>query len=185
MPLTTVGGMTLAARWTGLGAVLLIVVGLAACAPEPTPSPTPTGFASEEEAFAAAEATIDAYVNANNRIVVSEPESFEPLFALTTGEQNDYERKRLSAYHADGYTMSGTAIVVATEPDTWTDSTGTASIFACIDVSKLDVTDRSGVSQVSADRPPRQSLRVTLVASLGTFKISLIEGAEGQNACGS
>lgn len=177
--------MTLAARWTGLGATLLIVVGLAACAPEPAPTPTPTGFASEEEAFAAAEATIDAYVEASNQLVVSQPETFEPLLALTTGAQNEFDRKRLSAYHADEYTISGRTSVAGIKPETWAESTETASVLACLDVSELDIKDRSGASTVSADRPPRQSLRMTLVASGGTLRISAIVGAEGAGACAS
>lgn len=56
-----------AAMMTGLAAAML-----AGCAPQPQPtftppaSPTATGFASDEEAFAAAEATYRAYVDAGN-----------------------------------------------------------------------------------------------------------------------
>jgi ABC-type oligopeptide transport system substrate-binding subunit len=44
-----------------------------ACAPDPAPTPSPTGFASQEEAFAAAEATYRAYVDALNAVDLADP----------------------------------------------------------------------------------------------------------------
>src|SRR5690606_26029635 len=52
---------------TRMTALVLAAVSLSACAPTPTPTPTPTAaFASEEEAFAAAEEVYRAYNDAGN-----------------------------------------------------------------------------------------------------------------------
>ncbi len=50
-------------------------------------------FASEEEAFAAAEETYRAYVDALNQVDLSDPETFEAVYAWTTGDANADERK--------------------------------------------------------------------------------------------
>ena len=57
------------ARIASIAAAAAVVVMLSGCVAEPAPSPTPTSpFASEEEAFAAAEDTTRAYVDANNGV---------------------------------------------------------------------------------------------------------------------
>ncbi len=81
---------------------------LAACAPAPAPSPTtsPT-FSSEAEAFAAAEATYRAYVDALNAVDLADPRTFEPVYAWTTGPANAEARRSFSQMHADGWVVSG------------------------------------------------------------------------------
>ena len=54
-----------------------------ACQPEPAPSPSAPVFANEEEAFAAAEETYRAYVDALNQVDLSDPETFEAVYAWT------------------------------------------------------------------------------------------------------
>ncbi|HOQ22628.1 MAG TPA: hypothetical protein PLN62_09415, partial [Microbacterium sp.] len=63
-----------------VGAALLALALVTGCAPEPAPTPTPTGFASDDEAFAAAEATYRAYVDALNAVDLSDPATFEPVY---------------------------------------------------------------------------------------------------------
>ena len=84
--------------------VLALALGMTtACQPEPAPSPSGPVFANEEEAFAAAEETYRAYVDALNQVDLSDPETFEAVYAWTTGEANASERKTLSQMHADGW----------------------------------------------------------------------------------
>ncbi len=72
---------------TRMTALVLAAVTLSACAPTPTPSPTPTAaFASEEEAFAAAEEVYRAYIAASNDVDFQDPSTFEPLADYTTGD---------------------------------------------------------------------------------------------------
>src|SRR5688500_5990965 len=68
-------------RSVALAAPALVTGLLAGCAGDPEPAETTHGFASEEEAFAAAEETYRAYVDALNQVDLSDPETFEPVLA--------------------------------------------------------------------------------------------------------
>lgn len=145
------------------GALLALALVLGGCTPEPAPQPTPTSpFTSEEEAFAAAEATYRAYVDALNQVDLSDPETFEPVFAWTTGELNSSDRSGLSEYHAAGARVSGESVVTLLEPDESKSSTNSVVLYACVDISSVDVFDANGNSLVSPERPDVQSTRVTL-----------------------
>ncbi len=85
-----------------LACVMMTTTG---CFAQPDPEPTPL-FSSEEEAFAAAEETYRAYVDALNQVDLSDPETFEEVYAWTTGELNASDRKGLSD-HADGGIVGG------------------------------------------------------------------------------
>src|SRR5690606_33009529 len=119
--------------------------------------PTPTGFASEDEAFAAAEATYRAYVDALNDVNLSDPETFEPVYALTTGDANAAARKSFSQMHADGWTVRGTSDIALVELVSFNDEDNETKLAICVDVSKVVVEDSDG-SPLAEDRPPIQSL---------------------------
>ncbi|MCR2763471.1 hypothetical protein NQ152_08090 [Microbacterium sp. zg.B48] len=165
--------------------MLAVLAGLATgCQPQPEPTPTASVFASEEEAFAAAEETYRAYVDALNQVDLSDPETFEAVYAWTTGELNATDRKNFSAWHADGYSKSGEARITETRagavhrlgsPDV------TVRMEACYDVSAVDVVDKEGKSVVSPERPSLQRLALVFVTadtptSLGIDAISPAEG---------
>lgn len=174
------------ARWTTAGTIaLLLSIGtVTACSPEPTPTPTPTGFASEEEAFAAAEETYRAYVAALNEVDLSDPATFEPVYGLSTGDLNDLDRKGFSELHAAGNRVSGATEVVSVEP---LEANGTTiTLDVCIDVSAVVVTDSNGNSLVDENRPDFQSRSAVLeeVAPGELLLSSLQDGPEGQT-CGS
>lgn len=146
--------------------------------PQPTPSPT---FTSEAAAFAAAEATYRAYVDALNQVDLADPETFEAVYAWTTGEANAAERENLTRMHADKWEVSGqTAILAVLKTDT-----SLNSVLACVDVSKVDVVDAAGQSQVSPDRPDQYALVITLAAgnSATGYVISSSEAVE-ESRCG-
>ena len=150
---------------TGAGLLALALL-LGGCTPEPAPEPTPTPpFASEEEAFAAAEATYRAYVDALNQVDLSDPETFEPVFGWTTGEANAGERKSLSQMHADGWSVSGRTSVVGARLADFSPKDGEVELAVCADVSGVDVRDSNGISVVSPDRPDLQASFVTFVSS--------------------
>ncbi|KRB37771.1 hypothetical protein [Microbacterium sp. Root180] len=146
----------------GLG----LAVALAGCTPAPTDAdPTPR-FASEAEAFAAAEATYREYVKALNEVDLSDPETFEGVYAWTTGEANAGERKTLSQMHADGWTVSGHTVMAdfhglaaTVEPE----DEPTVTAVVCSDVSEVRVTDSSGKSMVGPDRRDTYALEVRFV----------------------
>lgn len=182
------GRMT-ARRSAALLAATALAAALTACAPAsaPTPSPTPTGFASEEEAFAAAEATYRAYVDALNQVDLSDPATFEPVYALLDGEASDEERQTLSTYHAEDLTVEGETRVTVLEPMDWDPDVRTTTLAACVDVSGVDVVNAEGESVVTGDRPDVQSVLVTLREKPATnqFKIVSLGGRDGEPSCGN
>ena len=145
-------------------AVLLGAGALAGCGPSaPAPTPTPTGFASDAEAFAAAEATYRAYVDALNQVDLSDPSTFEEVYRWTTGDANAEARESFSQMHADGWTVSGrTAYDSLTVVDS---ASMPLTMEVCLDVSDVDVVDASGESVVPTTRLDRQALSAQLVAS--------------------
>jgi len=157
---------------SGLVALLLAGASATGCSGQPAPDPsTPSApaFASDEEAFAAAEETYRAYVDALNEVDLSDPATFEPLFALTTGEANATERKSASEMHAEHLTVSGATVLLGFYPREFSDSSDPRVVaVACTDVSDVDLIDDSGKSIVPADRPDRYALRVTFDASTDT-----------------
>lgn len=149
-------------------AVLLVTVGVAqllGCAPEPVPTPTPTAaFASEEEAFAAAEEVYRAYNDALNRIDPARPTTFEPLFALTSGAFEAADRENFSIMHAEGHVISGDAKVLSFEGESTSAHFERVVVAVCLDVSAVEVTDARGASLVSSSRPNIYALSVELVS---------------------
>ncbi len=166
-----------------LGAVL--VLGLAGCGtPEPAePTPTPA-FSSEAEAFAAAEETYRAYVEALNQVDLSDPNTFEPVYELTTGDLNASERKNLSRMSADEWTVNGTTVITRIDRLKIDPSTSEVQLGACADVSAVELRDAAGNSVVTGDRPPIQSVRVTLeIEPPGNLRVSDIVGYELDPIC--
>lgn len=155
-------------------AALALAVCCAGCAAEPAPAPSATGFASEEEAFAAAEETYRAYVDALNRVDLSDPKTFEDVYAWTTGDANANERKSLSQMSADRWTVSGQSSFESFEPTSFSleDSRGIVTAELCFDVEGVMLVDAAGESLVSPSRPNRQPLFVTF--SVGESSTGLI-----------
>ncbi|MFT4229984.1 MAG: hypothetical protein QM602_06820, partial [Microbacterium sp.] len=139
-----------------------------------------------DEAFAAAEKTYRAYVEALNEVDLSDPATFEPVFALTTGIVNTNERKTLSEMHADGWVVSGESAVALLEGQTFDSSDWTTQLAICLDVAGVDVVDSTGASVVDEHRVDIQSLLVTTTPSSSTstgMAISSIDGREGEPSC--
>lgn len=153
-------------RVTATALAALLVLALAGCTtPEPTdPTPTPA-FSSEEEAFAAAEATYRAYVDALNQVDLSDPETFEDLYGWTVGELNASDRKQFSEWHAQELTKAGEAKVQTVAEERYDPESGEVVIDACYDVSGVDILNTKGESVVSSERPDQQPLAITLTPS--------------------
>lgn len=163
-----------------LAGALLVLVLASGCTPTPVPTPTPTGFASEEEAFRAAEETYRAYVDALNQVDLADPATFEPVFAWTTGEFNQAERKSLTQMAAERWTVGGESRITRIDPVSASPPLGDVEIGVCVDVSTVMLVDASGVSQVSSNRPNVQSTVVTLTADEDAPNGLLIQDVTGQ-----
>lgn len=163
------------ARLASATAVVAVVVVLSGCVAEPAPSPTPTApFSSEEEAFAAAEETYRAYVDALNDVDLSDPETFEAVYAWTTGEANADERTNLSAMHGDKWTVSGqTKVINFVGREFLPAAVEIVSAVLCSDVSEIDVRDENGKSMVGLDRPDQYALSVDFTAAPTTSGLQI------------
>ncbi len=142
---------------------LLVLAGatLSACTPAPEPSPTPTAaFASEEEAFAAAEEVYRAYIEASNAVDFQDPSTFEPLAEFTAGDYFSDEREQLSEMNARGYIRGGEIKIVEFRP-TSAELSGIVTARVCSDVSGTTFTDANGEDLVPPDRPNRSALDLT------------------------
>lgn len=154
--------MTSQLRWPVLVTALLAVALTGCAAPLPPPGPTP-GFTSETEAFAAAEKTYRAYVDALNEVDLSDPETFEAVYAWTTGEANAGARKSLTGMSANGWRVEGDSRFDGFNPLSIVGDGQATQVVAelCLDVSLVDVFDDEGRSQVPEGRVDRQPATVT------------------------
>ncbi len=148
----------LAGAACGALAFMLLATG---CAPDPTATPAPTGFSSEEEAFAAAEATYRAYVDALNQVDLSDPATFESVYAHLSGPALGDEKRSLTKLHADGWLVSGRSVV----DGFYRVDEDELLAIACLDVSAVSLTDASGVSQVGAERPDVYAVQLRFTSS--------------------
>ncbi|WP_300591665.1 hypothetical protein [Microbacterium sp.] len=164
-------------------AAMLGVGALAGCGPaDPSPTPTPTGFASEEEAFAAAEATYRAYVDALNQVDLSDPSTFEEVYRWTMGDANAGARESFSQMHADGWRVSGESKIVSVQPPEGGDRPDDVGLaIACLDVSAVTLDDAEGTSVVDPDRPDIQAIAIKVVP-WNTRTGAVIQSLDGGDA---
>lgn len=145
--------------------VAIALSSLLGCAPGPAPVPTPTpAFASEEEAFAAAEEVYRAYNDALNELDPALPATFEPLYLLASGDLEAADRKNFSVMHAEGHVIRGDARVVSFDGESSSPSFERVVAVVCLDVSAVEVTDAGGRSLVTPGRPNVYALSVEFVA---------------------
>jgi len=164
---------------------LALICTLAGCAtPTPEPTPTPTGFATEDEAFAAAEAIYREYIDRANEVDLSDPSTFEPLYELTTGAALKADKEQFSEMHAEGYTRIGTSRIELIAPRDADLEADHVELDICLDNSEIDVLDRNGQSIVSPDRPDIIPMRVTFTLLGGDARIISVTARDGEPLCG-
>lgn len=146
-----------------LGACLL--GGLTACATaEPEPTPTPP-FSSEEEAFAAAEETYRAYVDAENSDRATSTNARDADGYLT-GEALTFELDGRQLLSDSGVAVQGTVVLVGFQgQEALLNPPISVTAVACIDVSGTRVIDEGGSDVTPSDRAPRQALDLQFVGS--------------------
>jgi len=161
---------------------------IAGCAPAAEPTPTKTAaFASEDEAFAAAEKTYRAYVDALNNVDLADPATFEGLYRWETGEALATDKKAFTQMHADGWSMDGTTELALIEPADY-ESGSSLQMDACVDVGAVTLVDDQGMSMVAADRGDIQALVIRFDPSESTetgWRISQVSGRDGGPQCDS
>ncbi|WP_194763281.1 hypothetical protein [Microbacterium sp. UFMG61] len=170
------------------GAVVVVpalVLFLVGCAPGAATAPTPTpAFASEAEAFAAAEEVYRAYNEAFSSIDLGDPGTFEAVFELATGDFQKADRTTLSELHAEGYSFVGSTTVVAFKPLDASPLLDTVTAVICVDVSMSDVTGADGRSVLPESRPDLNALRVRFIESSSGLLIDHADRVEESKCAG-
>lgn len=137
----------------------------------PTTTPTPTQTQSPEDlAIEAAKDVVPEYFEVGD-VSIRDPNKFdrEQLKQVAISTALDDMQNLVSAFQMQELTASGSTEVVSMEnprvdlkldlekspPDV-----PAVQLDVCIDVSKLNVTDKDGKSTIPADRQPRQLWRI-------------------------
>jgi hypothetical protein len=162
-----------------VGAVTVLIGMLSGCAPAPDPTPSPTpAFASEEEAFAAAEKVYRAYNDAVNAELTGDAAADPTVYLAGSALETDIDSSR--QIDSQNVTFVGDSVVAQfTGLEAALDrSPIEVDATACIDVSGTRLLDSSGTDVTPIDRPPRVLLELTFVESKGTLLISDTQAAE-------
>ncbi len=164
-------------------ALSLVALGmLSGCAPQPKPEPTPSAvFASEEEAFKAAEETYRAYTDALNSQRRGES-GHNPLDFLTgsaledeiTGQQEIVEQ---------GLKLKGDVAVVRFERGSINQDRSPIEIAGtvCLDTSQVRVTSADGEDLSPPDRES-VAMKISFIAT-DERKVLISESFGGQGEC--
>lgn len=164
----------------GIAAVLVsAAIGLAGCTPDPAPQPTPTPlFASEAEAFTAAEQVYRDYVeaaNARRTGTSAEPESFLVGNAL----EDDISSQRLLEERK--VHVTGNNVLTEFRGTAFDSRTSSVEAGVCLDVSASRVISQDGADITPADRDSLVSIRVRMVSIGASLKIS--ESTPSEKPC--
>lgn len=148
--------------WSTAIVVTACVVG---CTPQSAPSPSPSAtaspFSSDAEAFAAAEATYRAYVDALNQVSFSDPTTFEAVYALTSGALREADQRSFEQSSKAGMTIEGKFRVVKLGAFTREAQSVNMTLDACLDVSNVRVMDAAGVAQANPTMTAVVPLKLT------------------------
>ncbi|WEK14993.1 MAG: hypothetical protein P0Y48_02960 [Candidatus Microbacterium phytovorans] len=158
-------------------AATVVVAGLCGCAPDPfadpTPAPTPSGvvsgFASDEEAFAAAEATYRAYVDAVNERRKDPRSEPDPLSFMTKSGSAE-ERSAESELRSRGWKIVGDSSIASVTPIFADESSATLNV--CLDASGTTVVDGKGNDVTPRERDDRVSVSVHFEVFAGRAHIA-------------
>jgi hypothetical protein len=140
-----------------IGVVTILLTG---CAPTPvviTPKPSPSSspvFASDEDALAAATEAYKKYTQAVDLALSTH--DIAALADAASDEAMAQVRDRVAEYEASGEHQQGMTTVGSTSlatTGTVLDPGDSMQMYACIDLSDVDIRDSEGVSEVQSDRP--------------------------------
>ncbi len=144
-----------------MAASVIALTGCLGSTPEPAPTRTAV-FSSEEEAFAAAEETYRAYIDAVNARWAGDQESPAPERFLV-GEALDAEIDVQREFEELGVHIVGETGIEFIEPVRAYTNTGDVVIEVCVNSENSAVLNDAQVDVTPDDRPPRVLVRATLV----------------------
>ncbi|MFJ4165482.1 hypothetical protein ACIPY5_07990 [Microbacterium sp. NPDC089698] len=144
-------------------AVVAGVIGLSACTPVPAPEPTPTPlFASEAEAFKAAERVFRDYVTAENALQGGDQSAKPELYLTGDALSRDIESKRASK--ANGTKVEGATKIARFTGESAGLANGAVRAAVCLDVSTTKILSSQGEDITPGSRPTLVSLDVRFLS---------------------
>jgi len=163
-------GMWIIARASG--AALAVALVLSGCMPTNTPtrtSPKPSGtpiFASEAEALAAATTAYAAYVKVSDEVLADGGKNPERIEHFASGDALNsalagYGDFRKRGLHSVGVSKIDHISLQNFSPDS-ANGGNIVTIYACLDLTDVNVLNSGGSSAVSPERPSRQPFQVSL-----------------------
>lgn len=158
------------------GALVVAALALAGCAPEPSPTPSPTAaFASEEEAFAAAEEVYRAYIEASNneQSDASANESNKYL----TGDLLESEIEAARDLEARGIHIEGPTVILSFKGISadFASAVPTIRAHACLDISDARAIAADGTDVTSPGRSDIYGVNVTMSGTASSMLVSAFE----------
>ncbi|MHC9043057.1 hypothetical protein ACYX8G_00635 [Microbacterium saperdae] len=153
--------------------IALSAVGILGCSPVPEPEPSPTpAFASEEEAFAAAEETYRAYNDAGNarRAGADSPDPQDYLI----GDALEGDIDAMNYLQSQEIRVVGTTKVIsfATGDATISGAEVNLNALVCIDVSATRVLDPAGTDVTPPERQDQLGMRIAMTSLNGKLRIA-------------
>lgn len=148
--------------------------------PVPTPTPTPA-FASEEEAFAAAEEYYDAYVAAGNARIGGHQSPNPQDFLVGSALQADLDGVRF--LQEQGLHLVGAGALTSFTGVDLRQADGHATVLAlaCLDTTGVRVIDASGADVTPADRAEVVAQLVEFVSQDGNIQIASESDAKAES----
>jgi hypothetical protein len=171
---------TAAHALAGISALVLTVGFLSGCTPEPDPTPTPTAaFASEEEAFAAAEEVYESYLAASAKRAAGDSKSAPESFLTGDALQADIDAQRI--LREQRVSISGPSSIHHFDPVSAETAGHVAEVIAdiCVDISASRVINDAGVDVTPANRPERTVITVTFTGSSSELLIASSSSQQG------
>jgi hypothetical protein len=165
--------MRISSKVAGVSVALVATLALAGCVQPPPPviptsepSSTPV-FKSDAAALAAAKSTLMAYLATSDQILMDGGRGSSRLQDLATPTVQTEDEKGFDEFQTKGWHSTGGTAIDAISLQDYSPSTSrdAVAVYACLDVSKVNVLDAKGDSVVSPDRPTRQQVQLTFDVS--------------------
>lgn len=172
-------------RRASLGLVALLAVGLTGCAgtpaPDPSGSPSPaaTRFASEEEAFAAAEELYRSHVDGLNAYHAGDS-TYDPGRYLS-GEALQEEKDVLQQMAELNLTVEGAVVVHSLARASFEEEAGavTVGLQSCLDYSGTRILDSTG-KDVTPERENLIALDVS-IATVDSARLAIVRSTVSES----
>jgi hypothetical protein len=150
------------------GASVLMLAGCVQSTPHVIPTSEPSSkpvFASNAEALAAAKKAYTAYLAVSDQILIDGGYDSGRLLKVATASELRSQQPGFNAARSKHWRSSGAtkidAIMLQSFDPSAPQGRAVVTVYACVDVSDVDVVDQNGNSVVSAGRPKSATFQAT------------------------